>query len=175
MKLITPILCASGWLEVTWIERTQGPDTEVPATEFEPARTEPGAVTETQVWCQSYHPTQIDMLRAKAAEYGTPLDEYEPLLAEWVASYEPPPPTPAPVPATCTRRQGRLALLQVGYLAAVEQAIAAIEDPVQRMAAQIEYEADTWERNNPFLQGMWARLGGTPDQLDDLFRLAVTL
>lgn len=85
---------AAGWLEVTWIERTQAPDTEVPATEFEPARTEPGAATETQLWCQSYHPTQIDMLRAKAAEYGTPLDEHELLLAEWVASYEPPVVTP---------------------------------------------------------------------------------
>lgn len=93
-KLLTPILYTSGWLEVTWVERTQAPDTEAPATESEPARTEPGAVTETQVWCQSYHPTQIDMLRAKAAEYGTPLDEYEPLLAEWVASYEPPVVTP---------------------------------------------------------------------------------
>ena len=148
---------STGWLEATWIERAQAAD------------------TETQVWCQSYHPTQIADLRAKAAEYGTPLDEYETLLAEWVASYEPPPPTPALVPATCTRRQGRLALLQAGYLAAVEQSIATIADPVQRMAVQIEYEADTWERNNPFLQQMWAQLGGTPDQLDDLFRLAVTL
>lgn len=93
MIVLKPItIDAAGWLEATWVERTQGPDTEVPATEFEPARTEPGAVTEIQLWCQSYHPTQIDMLRAKAAEYGTPLDEYEPLLAEWVASYEPPPP-----------------------------------------------------------------------------------
>jgi hypothetical protein len=78
-------------------------------------------------------------------------------------------------PLQCTRRQGRLALLQAGYLTAVEQSIAAIEDTVQRMAAQIEYEADTWERDNAFLQGMWAQLGGTPEQLDDLFRLAVTL
>jgi len=81
-KLLTPILYTSGWLEATWVERIQ-----VPATE-----SEPGTTTETQVWCQSYHPTQIDMLRAKAAEYGTPLDEYEPMLAEWVASYEPPEP-----------------------------------------------------------------------------------
>lgn len=43
------------------------------------------------------------------------------------------------------------------------------------MAAQIEYEADTWERANPLLQQMWAQLGGTPEQLDNLFRLAVTL
>jgi len=83
-------------------------------------------------------------------------------------------PDPAP-PLRCTRRQGRLALLQAGHLAAVEQSIAAIADPAQRMAAQIEYEADTWERDNAFLQGMWAQLGGTPEQLDDLFALAVTL
>ena len=160
IDLRPPLLDTTGWLEATWVDRAQTPGVQS---------------VETQVWCQSYHPTQIADLRAKAAEYGTPLDEYEPLLAEWVASYEPPPPTPAPVPATCTRRQGRLALLQVGYLAAVEQAIAAIADPVQRMAAQIEYEADTWKRDNAFLQQMWAQLGGTPEQLDDLFRLAVTL
>lgn len=45
----------------------------------------------------------------------------------------------------------------------------------QKMAAQIEYEADTWERDNAFVQAMWAQLGGTPAQLDDLFTLAVTL
>lgn len=76
IDLRPPLLDTTGWLEVTWIERTQA------------------AGTETQVWCQSYHPTQIDMLRTKAAEYGTPLDEYEPMLAEWVASYEPPVVTP---------------------------------------------------------------------------------
>ena len=81
----------------------------------------------------------------------------------------------ARVPRSCQRRQGRLVLLQAGYLGAVESAIAAIEDPVQKMAAQIEYEADTWERDNAFVQSMWAQLGGTPDQLDDLFTLAVTL
>lgn len=79
------------------------------------------------------------------------------------------------VPQSCTRRQGRLALLQAGQLDAVETAIAAITDPVQRMSAQIEYEADTWERGNAFLQAMWAQLGGTPGELDDLFMLAVTL
>ena len=81
----------------------------------------------------------------------------------------------ARVSRSCQRRQGRLVLLQAGYLGAVESAIAAIEDPVQKMAAQIEYEADTWERDNAFVQSMWAQLGGTPDQLDDLFTLAVTL
>ncbi len=97
---------------------------------------------------------------------------------EWLAAGGVPEPAdvlPTPIPATCTRRQGRLALLQAGHLATVEQTIVSIADPAQRMAAQIEYEADTWERDNAFLQGMWAQLGGTPEQLDDLFRLAVTL
>lgn len=96
----------------------------------------------------------------------------------WLAAGGVPEPAdvlPGPIPATCTRRQGRLALLQAGNLATVEQTIVSIADPVQRMAAQIEYEADTWERDNAFLQGMWAQLGGTPEQLDDLFALAVTL
>lgn len=86
-----------------------------------------------------------------------------------------PVPPPALVPQHCTRRQGRLALLQNGLLDDVEDAIAAITDPAERRAAQIEYEADTWERRNDFLQGMWAQLGGSEQGLDDLFRLAVTL
>lgn len=80
----------------------------------------------------------------------------------------------ARVPASVTRRQGRLALLEVGKLADVEAAIANIEDATSRTAAQIEYEADTWERSSAFLQGMWAQLGGTDDELDDLFNLAAT-
>lgn len=124
--------------------------------------------------CHAYsnHPEQMGMLRA---DLGADAAQYESMIAEVEATYEPPPPTPAPIPATCTRRQGRLALLQADYLAAAEQSLAAIADPAERMAAQIEYEADTWERGNAFLQGMWAQLGGTPAQLDDLFRLAVTL
>lgn len=99
---------------------------------------------------------------------------YDPVSGEF-SPPPPPPPQPEPVPQSCTRRQGRLALLGVGKLDAVEAAIAAITDPTERMAAQIEYEADTWERDNAFLQAMWAQLGGTEQQLDDLFREAVTL
>lgn len=111
------------------------------------------------------------------------LDGVELVEGDYRARYQLVPLTPeeieaarkARVPRSCQRRQGRLVLLQAGYLGAVESAIAAIEDPVQKMAAQIEYEADTWERDNAFVQSMWAQLGGTPDQLDDLFTLAVTL
>lgn len=88
-----------------------------------------------------------------------------------------PPPEPEPdpvIPQVVTRRQGRLALLEVGKLDDVEAAIAAIEDPAERRAAEIEYEADTWERSNAFLQAMWAQLGGTEAELDDLFVLAAS-
>ena len=79
-----------------------------------------------------------------------------------------------PVPASCTRRQGCLALLQAGKLDTAEAAIAAIADPLQKRAAQIEYESDTWERSNAFLVALWLGMGGTLDDLDDLFRLAAT-
>ena len=85
--------------------------------------------------------------------------------------YVPPPP---PVPQRVTRRQGRLALLESGKLAEVEGMIAGIEDPVEQMAAQIEYEADTWERSNLFLQSMWALVSDPKPPLDDLFTLAAS-
>lgn len=80
-----------------------------------------------------------------------------------------------PVPTSCTRRRGRLALLKAGKLDMAEGAIDAIPDATQRRAAQIEYEADTWERANPFLVALWLGMGGTESELDDLFRLAATL
>lgn len=98
----------------------------------------------------------------------------EQVEGQWRQTWQVVPIPPAPVPAQCSRRQGRLALLQADALDDVESAIAAIEDPGERQAAQIEYEADTWERSNPFLQAMWSQLGGTESELDDLFRSAVT-
>lgn len=88
-----------------------------------------------------------------------------------------PEPEPAPdlPPSRCTRRQGRLALLAHGHLDDVESHIAGIVDEADRQIAQIEYEADTWERDNSFVHSMWQQLGGAPEQLDDLFRMAVTL
>ena len=79
-----------------------------------------------------------------------------------------------PVPQACTRRQGQRALLEAGKLDAVGAAMAGISDPFEKRIAQVEYEAATWERSNPFLIGMWSQLGGTDEELDGLFRLAVT-
>lgn len=81
-------------------------------------------------------------------------------------------PDPEAIPDSVTRRQGRLALLEIGKLSDVENAIASIVDPAERMAAEIEYDADTWERSNLFLQAIWQQLGGTEQELDDLFILA---
>lgn len=89
--------------------------------------------------------------------------------------FAPPAPVAAPAPTSCTNSQGMLALLQVGKLDAVEAAIEAIADPLEKRKAQIEYQRATWERDNAFLQTMWAQLGGTPEELDALFTLAVTL
>lgn len=88
--------------------------------------------------------------------------------------FTPAPPEPLPVPASCTRRQGQRALLEVGRLDEVEAAISAISDPFQKRVAQVEYEAGTWERSRQFLIGMWSQLGGTDSELDDLFRKAQT-
>lgn len=90
--------------------------------------------------------------------------------------FTPAPPEPLPVPASCTRREGLLALLAYGHRHAdIEALIAAIPDEMEREEALIEYEAGTWERSNPFLQQMWAAIGGAPEQLDEVFRMAVAL
>ena len=84
-----------------------------------------------------------------------------------------PPETVQPA-RVCTRRQGRLALLHAGKLLEVEAIINNIANEEDRIKAQIEYESDTWERDNEFLITMWAGMGGTSAQLDDLFALAVS-
>lgn len=86
-----------------------------------------------------------------------------------------PEPVPEQRPASITRRQGRLALLYAGKLAAVESAIATIADPTQQMAAQIEYENATWERGNPWIEQLGAQIGLTPADIDQLFITAANL
>lgn len=78
-------------------------------------------------------------------------------------------------PLSVTRRQARLALLAAGKLSAVEAAIASIADPIQQMAAQIEYENATWERSNPWVDQLGAAVGLTPADIDQLFITAASL
>ena len=60
MKKLTLILDQTNWLEATWVE------------------------DEIQVHCESYsgHKEHISMLRAKALEFETSLEDYEDLIAE---------------------------------------------------------------------------------------------
>lgn len=82
---------------------------------------------------------------------------------------------PVTVPASVTRRQARLALLHTSKLSAVESAISSLADPLQRMAAQIEYENDTWERGNQWVEQLGQTVGLTPADIDQLFITAANL
>ena len=76
MKKLTLILDQTNWLEATWVEEI--------VTQVEGEEGEEDKVETTQVWCESYsgHPEHIAMLRAKATEFETELDEYEEIIAE---------------------------------------------------------------------------------------------
>lgn len=96
-------------VEATWVDRTIAPDTVVPeellpdTTDDEgnitlgkviPAHIVPGAVTEVQVKCHSYSDRQMQLLRDHAAIAGTPLTDYEALIALVESNIQPiPPPT----------------------------------------------------------------------------------
>ena len=67
------IILENNWLEATWLEEI--------VTQVEDGD---DIVETTQVWCESYsgHPEHIAMLRAKALEFETSLEDYEDLIAE---------------------------------------------------------------------------------------------
>ncbi len=81
-----------------------------------------------------------------------------------------------PVPQSVTMRQARLALLGIGLLDDVDAAIAAIPDPVQRKAAEIEWEyATVIDRNSSLVTVLSAQLGLDAATLDNLFLAGGTL
>ena len=122
----------------------------------------------------AYSGDQIDLFRADVAQHGGEIDEA--LLAEVQTEWVPPPAPSVVIPQSVTMRQARLALLGAGLLDSVNAAIAAITDPVQRKAAQIEWEyAQTVDRDSPFTQQLAAGLGLTSEQLDALFTQAAAL
>lgn len=77
----------------------------------------------------------------------------------------------ARIPQVVTIRQAKLALLQAGLLDDVEAAMTQAD-----RATQIEWEyATEFRRDWPALLAMQPVLGLTDEQIDDLFKLAVTL
>ena len=76
MKKLNLILDNTNWLEATWMEEV------ITINEVEGEKVESKEVN--QLHCESYsgHPEHISMLRAKALEFETSLDEYEELIAE---------------------------------------------------------------------------------------------
>lgn len=81
---------------------------------------------------------------------------------------------PEPIPLSCTNRQAKLALIELGFYTQAIDLFASITDPVEKLKAEVEWDAPTFERGSPFLNNVWTQLGGTQEQLDNAFRLAVT-
>lgn len=78
---------------------------------------------------------------------------------------------PAPIPTVVSMRQARLALLQGGYLATVNAAIAQ-----GGQADQITWEyATEVDRSDPLVANMALALNLTETDLDNLFTLAASL
>ena len=79
-----------------------------------------------------------------------------------IAAYVPPPPS---VPVSISPRQLRLALLNIGALDDVEDALA-----TQDRAAQIAWEFSLeYLRSDPLLNSIGAALGFSPEEIDALF------
>ncbi|WP_377802954.1 hypothetical protein [Acinetobacter baumannii] len=75
-----------------------------------------------------------------------------------------------------TRRQFKLALLQYQLLEKVEQAITDIEDPALKTRVQIEYnESEKFERVNDSVKYMLTLLDIPNDEIDEMWRNAMTL
>jgi hypothetical protein len=126
----------------------------------------------TPYHCHPVQPTVAPSAPGKAAERAAPELVDGVWQERWTLVDVPPP----PVPGRVTMRQARLALLGIGLLDAVEPALAAIADPVERRAAEItwEYSIEV-QRSNPLISALAAGLGLTEADLDNLFRSAALL
>ncbi|MDC4316975.1 hypothetical protein NOL39_08260 [Acinetobacter baumannii] len=75
-----------------------------------------------------------------------------------------------------TRRQFKLTLLQYGLLETLEQAIANIEDLTLKTRIQIEYnESEKFERSNESVKYMLTLLERSDDEIDEMWRYAMSL
>lgn len=163
--------------EATWVDKTQLPDLDVPEapatfdidgnelTAVIAAHTTPGAIIETQVKSHSYHPTQMDILRADALSFNTPLTEYDSLINQIETNYVEPTAAPVVVPQVITIRQAKLALHAVGLLDDVDAAVANAD-----RATQIEWEyATEVHRDWQTLIAMQTAMSLTDEMVDSLF------
>lgn len=74
---------------------------------------------------------------------------------------------------TVSRAQGKIALMQSGLWDDALAAVDAIEDPTQKMVAQVALnEATEWKRGSPTMQMLSGKLGLTETQMDDLYSAA---
>lgn len=111
-------------------------------------------------------PEQVAAIEEMAAQAGLP--------TYWDGNFfgfgqEEPPAQPV-VPFAVSMRQGRLALLAAGLLDAVDAGIAGIVNPVERRAAQIDWEyATEIRRDSPLIASLGPALGLSEAQIDELF------
>lgn len=75
-----------------------------------------------------------------------------------------------------TKRKFQLYMLDNGLLDAIESTIDAIEDPLQKRRMQIEYSSpDDFERLSSAVQYMSELMGWTDEQMDMMWKQALTL
>jgi hypothetical protein len=168
-------LAQESWIEASWTSVEVIPDEVVEGAPGTEPHTIEGYERCTEIRHVSYHPTQIEFLRADSELMGSSLEEYEEFLLSWIASYIPPPDKPTTIPQSITPRQARLALLGAGLLSQVESALQGLPEP-DRTVALIEWEYATLiERGSAWIAGLGAALGLDAAQIDELFISAANL
>lgn len=84
------LLGKENWLEATWTKEIKSiTDIEKEIEENGEIKVQQESITYEQVWCESYsgHKEHISMLKAKAQEFGTSLDEYKDLIEECISKF----------------------------------------------------------------------------------------
>ncbi|WP_447915793.1 hypothetical protein [Delftia acidovorans] len=123
--------------------------------------------------CRIYANSQMQELKA---DLGAVSAEHEKTIAEVAAAHLPTPGEPLSVPLTITRAQGKAALIQAGLWPQVLAFMAGIEDPNDKLLAEVALnDTVNWERSSPFLARVAAELGLTQQQLDELFIAAAAV
>ena len=75
-----------------------------------------------------------------------------------------------------TRRQFRLALLDVGLLDDLEATISNIEDTAEKRRIEIEYtESDKFARTSEIVKTMFTLINQTEEQINELWEKALAL